>query len=112
MEALAAALAAGLLLALAAAPAGADTDSADGKSLAWRFGFRLGFLVSWDGVGFLFFFPMRVIDDSFLAAAALGNLYTSWNSPSQLAGWSAGGGDPCGAAWQGVTCSGAGVTEM
>ncbi|CAO2037490.1 unnamed protein product [Urochloa humidicola] len=74
MEALAAALAAGLLLALAAAPAGADTDSAD--------------------------------------AAALGNLYSSWNSPSQLAGWSAGGGDPCGAAWQGVTCSGAGVTEI
>ncbi|KAG2656607.1 hypothetical protein PVAP13_1KG097300 [Panicum virgatum] len=74
MEALAAALAAGLLLVLAAAPAGADTDSAD--------------------------------------AAALGNLYTSWNSPSQLAGWSAGGGDPCGAAWQGVTCSGAGVTEI
>ncbi|CAO2044872.1 unnamed protein product [Urochloa humidicola] len=74
MEALAAALAAGLLLAIAAAPAGADTDSAD--------------------------------------AAALGNLYSSWNSPSQLAGWSAGGGDPCGAAWQGVTCSGAGVTEI
>nr|CAB3503661.1 unnamed protein product [Digitaria exilis] len=70
MEALAAALAAGLLLVLAAAPAGADTDSAD--------------------------------------AAALGNLYTSWNSPSQLAGWSASGGDPCGAKWQGVTCSGAG----
>ncbi|RCV05102.1 hypothetical protein SEVIR_1G054500v4 [Setaria viridis] len=74
MEALAAALAAGLLLALAAAPAGANTDSAD--------------------------------------AAALGNLYASWNGPSQLAGWSAGGGDPCGAAWQGVTCSGAGVTEI
>ncbi|KAF8769575.1 hypothetical protein HU200_006166 [Digitaria exilis] len=74
MEALAAALAAGLLLVLAAAPAGADTDSAD--------------------------------------AAALGNLYTSWNSPSQLAGWSASGGDPCGAKWQGVTCSGAGVTEI
>ncbi|KAG0532115.1 hypothetical protein BDA96_04G080500 [Sorghum bicolor] len=74
MEALAAAFAAGLLLALAAAPAGAETDSAD--------------------------------------AAALGNLYTSWNSPSQLAGWSASGGDPCGAAWQGVTCSGAGVTEI
>ncbi|XP_066321362.1 protein STRUBBELIG-RECEPTOR FAMILY 8-like [Miscanthus floridulus] len=74
MEALAAAFATGLLLALAAAPAGAETDPAD--------------------------------------AAALGNLYTSWNSPSQLAGWSASGGDPCGAAWQGVTCSGAGVTEI
>uniref|UniRef100_A0A0E0G349 Protein kinase domain-containing protein n=1 Tax=Oryza nivara TaxID=4536 RepID=A0A0E0G349_ORYNI len=46
-------------------------------------------------------------------AAALGNLYSSWNSPSQLAGWSAGGGgDPCGAGWQGISCSGAGVTEM
>jgi hypothetical protein len=48
----------------------------------------------------------------FAAAAALVNLYTSWNSPSQLADWSAGGGDPCGAGWQGVTCTGAGVTEM
>ncbi|TVU32872.1 hypothetical protein EJB05_24635 [Eragrostis curvula] len=74
MAALAAALTAGLLLALAAAPAGADTDSSD--------------------------------------AAALVNLYTSWNSPSQLTGWSAGGGDPCGAGWQGVTCTGAGVTEI
>ncbi|KAL6629995.1 hypothetical protein ACP70R_029760 [Stipagrostis hirtigluma subsp. patula] len=74
MAALAAALAAGFFLALAAAPAAANTDSAD--------------------------------------AAALGNLYSSWNSPSQLAGWSAGGGDPCGAGWQGVTCSGAGVTEI
>uniref|UniRef100_A0ACD5YRP4 Uncharacterized protein n=1 Tax=Avena sativa TaxID=4498 RepID=A0ACD5YRP4_AVESA len=45
-------------------------------------------------------------------AAALGNLYTSWNSPPQLAGWSASGGDPCGAAWQGVTCTGSGVTEI
>ncbi|XP_052144108.1 protein STRUBBELIG-RECEPTOR FAMILY 8-like [Oryza glaberrima] len=46
-------------------------------------------------------------------AAALGNLYSSWNSPSQLAGWSAGGGgDPCGAGWQGISCSGAGVTEI
>jgi len=45
-------------------------------------------------------------------AAALGNLYTSWNSPSQLAGWSASGGDPCGAVWQGITCTGSGVTEI
>ncbi|KQJ93769.1 protein STRUBBELIG-RECEPTOR FAMILY 8 [Brachypodium distachyon] len=45
-------------------------------------------------------------------AAALGNLYTSWNSPSQLAGWSASGGDPCGAGWQGVSCNGSGVTEI
>ncbi|CAM0946350.1 unnamed protein product [Alopecurus aequalis] len=45
-------------------------------------------------------------------AAALGNLYTSWNSPPQLAGWSASGGDPCGAAWQGVTCTGSGVTGI
>ncbi|WVZ77548.1 hypothetical protein U9M48_025405 [Paspalum notatum var. saurae] len=55
--------------------------------------------------------PARADTDS-ADAAALGNLYTSWNSPSQLAGWSAGGGDPCGAGWQGVTCSGAGVTEI
>ncbi|XP_062178602.1 protein STRUBBELIG-RECEPTOR FAMILY 8-like [Phragmites australis] len=44
--------------------------------------------------------------------AALGNLYTSWNSPAQLNGWSAGGGDPCGAAWTGVSCSGSAVTSI
>ncbi|GJM90463.1 hypothetical protein PR202_ga06744 [Eleusine coracana subsp. coracana] len=55
--------------------------------------------------------PAKADTDS-ADAAALVNLYTSWNSPSQLTGWSAGGGDPCGAGWQGVTCTGAGVTEM
>jgi hypothetical protein len=45
-------------------------------------------------------------------AAALGNLYSSWNSPAQLAGWSAAGGDPCGAAWTGVSCSGTAVTSL
>ncbi|KAG8089094.1 hypothetical protein GUJ93_ZPchr0011g27005 [Zizania palustris] len=44
--------------------------------------------------------------------AALGNLYTSWNGPSQLTGWSAGGGDPCGAAWMGVSCVGSAVTSL
>nr|CAB3468492.1 unnamed protein product [Digitaria exilis] len=43
---------------------------------------------------------------------ALGNLYSSWNSPAQLVGWSAGGGDPCGAAWTGITCSGTAVTSI
>jgi hypothetical protein len=47
-----------------------------------------------------------------LAVAALGNLYSSWNSPAQLTGWSASGGDPCGAAWTGVSCSGSAVTSM
>ncbi|XP_062178603.1 protein STRUBBELIG-RECEPTOR FAMILY 2-like [Phragmites australis] len=44
--------------------------------------------------------------------AALGNLYTSWNSPAQLTGWSAGCGDPCGAAWTGVSCSGSAVISI
>jgi len=44
--------------------------------------------------------------------AALGNLYSSWNSPAQLTGWSAAGGDPCGAAWMGVSCSGTAVTSL
>ncbi|PWZ17913.1 Protein STRUBBELIG-RECEPTOR FAMILY 8 [Zea mays] len=44
--------------------------------------------------------------------AALGNLYSSWNSPAQLTGWSASGGDPCGAAWAGVSCSGSAVTSI
>lgn len=53
MEALVAALAAGLLLALAAAPAGANTDSADGKRLArWRSRLLLG-LFGWRVFSFL-----------------------------------------------------------
>ncbi|XP_066377507.1 protein STRUBBELIG-RECEPTOR FAMILY 8-like [Miscanthus floridulus] len=44
--------------------------------------------------------------------AALRNLYSSWNSPAQLTGWSASGGDPCGTAWTGVSCSGSAVTSI
>uniref|UniRef100_A0A0D9WSD3 Protein kinase domain-containing protein n=1 Tax=Leersia perrieri TaxID=77586 RepID=A0A0D9WSD3_9ORYZ len=44
--------------------------------------------------------------------SALGNLYTSWNNPGQLTGWSADGGDPCGAAWMGVSCVGSAVTSI
>jgi hypothetical protein len=48
-----AALAAGLLLALAAPPAGANTDSADGKRLArWRSRLLLG-LFGWRVFSFL-----------------------------------------------------------
>ncbi|KAL5757259.1 hypothetical protein ACOSP7_019870 [Xanthoceras sorbifolium] len=45
-------------------------------------------------------------------ASALGGLYTSLNSPGQLNGWTANGGDPCGQSWKGVTCSGQRVTEL
>ncbi|KAK3148186.1 hypothetical protein QOZ80_3BG0291810 [Eleusine coracana subsp. coracana] len=44
--------------------------------------------------------------------AALNTLFTSLNSPGQLKGWQANGGDPCGESWQGITCSGAGVTAI
>jgi len=53
-----------------------------------------------------------VIGALILAVAALGNLYSSWNSPAQLTGWSAAGGDPCGGAWTGVSCSGTAVTSL
>lgn len=39
-------------------------------------------------------------------------MYTSLHSPSQLSNWKAGGGDPCGEHWKGITCSGSSVTEM
>ena len=93
---------AGILLALVAA-AEADTDAADGNASIGGDVPRNLFLV------FLF---DRFIDASVLAVAALGNLYSSWNSPAQLAGWSAAGGDPCGAAWTGVSCWGSAVTSM
>jgi hypothetical protein len=44
--------------------------------------------------------------------AVLNTLFTSLNSPGQLKGWQANGGDPCGESWQGVTCSGSGVTAI
>ena len=39
-------------------------------------------------------------------------LFTRLNSHGQLRGWQANGGDPCGHSWQGITCSGSGVTKM
>ncbi|KAJ3673206.1 hypothetical protein LUZ60_006580 [Juncus effusus] len=42
--------------------------------------------------------------------SALNTLFTSLNSPSQLTGWMANGGDPCGQSWLGITCSGSSVT--
>ncbi|OEL30305.1 Protein STRUBBELIG-RECEPTOR FAMILY 6 [Dichanthelium oligosanthes] len=46
------------------------------------------------------------------AVNVLNTLFTSLNSPGQLKGWQANGGDPCGQSWQGVTCSGSGVTKI
>ncbi|KAL5211143.1 hypothetical protein ABZP36_006766 [Zizania latifolia] len=42
----------------------------------------------------------------------LNTLFTSLNSPGQLKGWQASGGDPCGQSWQGITCSGSSVTAI
>ncbi|ONK75162.1 uncharacterized protein A4U43_C03F14000 [Asparagus officinalis] len=44
--------------------------------------------------------------------SCLNNLFTSLNSPGQLNGWKASGGDPCGESWKGITCSGSSVTEI
>jgi len=44
--------------------------------------------------------------------SALKGIYSSLNSPQQLSGWSANGGDPCGQSWKGVSCSGSSVTLM
>ncbi|KAG8097123.1 hypothetical protein GUJ93_ZPchr0013g37528 [Zizania palustris] len=44
--------------------------------------------------------------------AVLNTLFTSLNSPGQLKGWQASGGDPCGQSWQGITCSGSSVTAI
>ncbi|XP_039826759.1 protein STRUBBELIG-RECEPTOR FAMILY 6-like isoform X4 [Panicum virgatum] len=44
--------------------------------------------------------------------AVLNTLFKSLNSPGQLNGWQANGGDPCGQSWKGVTCSGSGVTKI
>ncbi|RRT64584.1 hypothetical protein BHM03_00027979 [Ensete ventricosum] len=46
------------------------------------------------------------------AVSTLNVLFTSLNSPSQLTGWIANGGDPCGQSWLGVTCTGSAVTAM
>ncbi|CAN6288310.1 unnamed protein product [Urochloa humidicola] len=43
---------------------------------------------------------------------ALNTLFTSLNSPGQLQGWKASGGDPCSESWQGITCSGSSVTAI
>lgn len=45
-------------------------------------------------------------------ASALGILYSSLNSPSQLTSWTSTNGDPCGQSWLGVKCSGSAVTEL
>ncbi|VFQ96263.1 unnamed protein product [Cuscuta campestris] len=39
-------------------------------------------------------------------------LYTSLNSPSQLTGWKANGGDPCVESWKGITCAGSAVLSL
>ncbi|XVE89236.1 hypothetical protein DITRI_Ditri19aG0134300 [Diplodiscus trichospermus] len=43
---------------------------------------------------------------------ALNVMFKSLNTPSQLSGWKAHGGDPCGDSWEGITCSGSSVTEI
>ncbi|KAK8584672.1 hypothetical protein V6N13_138626 [Hibiscus sabdariffa] len=44
--------------------------------------------------------------------SALNVMFKSLNAPSQLSGWRASGGDPCGNSWEGIKCSGSKVTEI
>ncbi|KAL5201378.1 hypothetical protein ABZP36_035732 [Zizania latifolia] len=46
--------------------------------------------------------------------AALNVMFTSMNKPSELSGWKASGGDPCGDddEWKGIECSDSSVTEI
>ncbi|KAL9247234.1 hypothetical protein vseg_020687 [Gypsophila vaccaria] len=45
-------------------------------------------------------------------ASALNGMFSNMNSPSQLTGWTASGGDPCGQSWKGVSCSGSKVKKI
>lgn len=45
-------------------------------------------------------------------AQALHVLYGALNNPSQLTGWKADGGDPCGESWKGVKCDGSAVVSL
>ncbi|URD87843.1 STYKc [Musa troglodytarum] len=63
----------------------------------------------------LLLLPAAVVVESAtdsLDVQALGVLYASLNSPSQLTGWTPSGGDPCGDSWKGVSCSGSSVTAV
>lgn len=47
-----------------------------------------------------------------ISAQALHVLYGALNNPSQLTGWKADGGDPCGESWKGVKCDGSAVVSL
>ncbi|XP_023519985.1 protein STRUBBELIG-RECEPTOR FAMILY 8-like [Cucurbita pepo subsp. pepo] len=49
-------------------------------------------------------------DDSDVQALQV--IYTSLNSPPQLTGWIASGGDPCAESWKGVACEGSAVVSI
>lgn len=39
-------------------------------------------------------------------------MYNALNNPTELTGWTIGGGDPCGDSWKGITCEGSSVVSM
>lgn len=43
---------------------------------------------------------------------ALQDLYKSLSNPEQLRRWRLEGGDPCGEAWMGVSCSGSSIVDL
>ncbi|XP_023001548.1 protein STRUBBELIG-RECEPTOR FAMILY 8-like [Cucurbita maxima] len=71
----------------------------------WVFIFMIFLLI----FGFIPVFP-ALTDDSDVQALQV--IYTSLNSPPQLTGWIAGGGDPCAESWKGVACEGSAVVSI
>ncbi|XP_021720364.1 protein STRUBBELIG-RECEPTOR FAMILY 7-like [Chenopodium quinoa] len=64
-------------------------------------------------ISILVFSPSFISGDTDQSdASALNVMFSSMNSPPQLTGWTASGGDPCGQSWKGVTCSGSRVTQI
>ncbi|ESQ40611.1 hypothetical protein EUTSA_v10012782mg [Eutrema salsugineum] len=57
-------------------------------------------------------FVVAETDTDALEVSALQDLYKSLNNPQQLRGWRSEGGDPCGEAWMGISCSGSSIVEL
>ncbi|KAG2262929.1 hypothetical protein Bca4012_012635 [Brassica carinata] len=57
-------------------------------------------------------FVLAETDTDPLEVSALQDLYKSLDNPQQLRGWKLEGGDPCGEAWMGVSCSGSSVVDL
>ncbi|KAL9278673.1 putative protein STRUBBELIG-RECEPTOR FAMILY 2, protein kinase RLK-Pelle-LRR-V family [Arabidopsis thaliana] len=57
-------------------------------------------------------FVLAKTDTDPLEVLALQDLYKSLRNPEQLRGWRLEGGDPCGEAWLGISCSGSSIVDL